>query len=156
MKLIVATAATLAAIGIAACAQDRFSEDDRDGLDLSNTQNLPGATENDDTLCSDGIDNDGDTLVDCADANCYPAFSPNGPTVCAVAAETDRDGMCFDGLDNDADGFEDCRDFDCENVPGCAENTDALCSDGVDNNRNGFVDCDDFSCSMSVTVTVCN
>jgi len=51
-------------------------------------------------LCSDGLDNDDDGLVDCEDGSCY--LDP-------TCGESD----CADGLDDDADGLTDCDDDDC-------------------------------------------
>ncbi len=51
--------------------------------------------------CGDGIDNDGDGLLDCEDGDC--ATDP------LCAGET----ICDDTLDNDNDGRADCMDEDC-------------------------------------------
>jgi hypothetical protein len=56
--------------------------------------------------CDDGLDNDGDTVADCADPECrwvLPCY----------------EDVCNDGLDNDHDGPADCADFDCMSLPGC-------------------------------------
>jgi len=50
--------------------------------------------------CTDGIDNDGDGLTDCADPECVGAVG------CVETA-------CADTLDDDRDGATDCDDFDC-------------------------------------------
>ena len=57
--------------------------------------------------CDDGVDNDGDFAVDCADADCA------GTVDCF---ESD----CSDGLDNDGDLSADCDDNDCASDPDCA------------------------------------
>jgi len=62
------------------------------------------------TNCSDGIDNDHDTLLDCLDPNCFNNAS------CANAAV---EIICNDGLDNDSDGSIDCIDTDCSPTPLC-------------------------------------
>lgn len=74
--------------------------------------------------CSDGIDNDCDGLVDCADPDC------GGLEFSGV--------NCGDGVDNDCDGLVDCTDPDCC----CSE----ICSDGIDNDCDGLVDCADPDC----------
>lgn len=56
--------------------------------------------------CSDGIDNDNDAVIDCADADCA-----NDP----VCHEAD----CSDGIDNDNDAAIDCADADCVSDPAC-------------------------------------
>ncbi len=53
--------------------------------------------------CSDGVDNDGDGLTDCADAACTTDSSCQLPP-----AE-----ICDNGLDDDLDGAADCSDSDC-------------------------------------------
>ena len=55
--------------------------------------------------CSDGIDNDGDGLLDCDDSDC------NGLDVCSLSESST--GACQDGVDNDGDGLTDCQDSDC-------------------------------------------
>ncbi len=61
--------------------------------------------------CSDGIDNDGDTFVDCAD------FSCNRSTFVTVCETTSA--QCDDNMDNDGNGFKDCDDRNCENTAAC-------------------------------------
>jgi hypothetical protein len=60
-------------------------------LPKPDTKPPPPKTE---TNCADGIDNDGDGLVDCKDSDC-PACTP---TPCPAGKE------CCDGIDNDGDG----------------------------------------------------
>jgi hypothetical protein len=62
--------------------------------------------------CNDGIDNDGDSFVDCDDWDCH-ATPP-----CGVAE------ICGDGIDNDGDSYVDCDDFDCDGSPGCNSTTE--------------------------------
>ncbi|MFT4627138.1 MAG: hypothetical protein ACI8PZ_005819 [Myxococcota bacterium] len=73
--------------------------------------------------CEDGIDNNGDGLVDCADP------------ICGCPGEPED---CFDGIDNDFDGDIDCEDIDCFNNDG----------DGFIAEICGGTDCDDsyFNC----------
>jgi large repetitive protein len=83
--------------------------------------------------CEDGIDNDGDLLIDELDPSCV--------------AGNDRESddpvkLCVDGLDNDGDGLIDSAD------PGCTGATDddefnggpAQCSDGIDNDGDAKTD----------------
>ncbi len=75
------------------------------------------------TTCTDGIDNDGDGLVDCADTqNCRAATSCGTGCVCGAGVPTES--QCDDGADNDRDGRTDCADSDC-NARTCA--TSRLC-----------------------------
>jgi len=93
--------------------------------------------------CSDGLDNDGDGLVDFpADCGCTDAAdnseAPNPAT------------ECNDGIDNDGDGLVDypadcgCTDV-CDNSE--APNPATQCNDGVDNDGDGLVDLADCGCS---------
>ena len=76
-------------------------------------------------ICGNGIDDDGDGLIDCDAPECFGQYCPE---------------VCDDGWDNDGDSFVDCADTDC---PPCPE----LCDDGLDNDRDGLVDCDDPDCA---------
>jgi len=92
------------------------------------------ATSATETVCFDGVDQDCDSRVDCADSDCQPLGNALGGvcdakgmtcsvnlgsgstcTVCsgnggrAEVAET----SCGDGFDNDCDGIVDCQDPDC-------------------------------------------
>ncbi|MFT3842660.1 MAG: putative metal-binding motif-containing protein [Myxococcaceae bacterium] len=66
-------------------------------------------------VCDDGIDNDNDGPVDCADGDCAGKICKNGGTCanhsCQGAAS--ENGLCSDGLDNDGDQLIDCADPDC-------------------------------------------
>lgn len=92
--------------------------------------------------CADGLDNDGDGLVDQQDPQCF------GPR----AAESDAGlgriatGSCANGLDDDQDGLIDRDDPDCvfasgvEEAVASIEPPGAVCSDDVDNDGDGRVD----------------
>lgn len=64
--------------------------------------------------CTDGLDDDGDGLTDCADDDCWGV----GP---CPAPPTDEVGLCFDEVDNDDDGATDCADDDCWGEPQCVQ-----------------------------------
>ncbi|HAN31308.1 MAG TPA: hypothetical protein DCQ06_06880 [Myxococcales bacterium] len=71
--------------------------------------------------CKDGLDNDGDTYIDCSDRSCrsadaWDAINQRHP--CQESFEPSDspaviNGICSDGKDNDGDGFTDCDDWDC-------------------------------------------
>jgi hypothetical protein len=97
-------------------------------------------------VCDDGIDNDGDHYVDCADPDCVNA--PN-----CFKCNNGKDpgpefgpGACNDGEDNDCDGLVDHDDPDCH---ASDYYTTEFC-DGVDQNGNGIID--DFSCRCASDV----
>lgn len=91
----------------------------------------PGTVETD---CNDGIDNDGDTLIDCMDVDCTDRIEGGVPT-CPED--------CDNAVDDDADGLVDCNDSECASSPACPE---VLCSDGLDNDGDGNSDCNDPDC----------
>ena len=91
-------------------------------------------------ICNDGIDNDGDHFVDCADPDCKNA--PNCLHCNGGADPTPEFGVdaCTDGKDNDCDGKVDCADPDCK----ASDYYLTECCNGIDENMNGIVD--DFNC----------
>lgn len=124
--------------------------------------------ENSITLCSDGIDNDGDGLVDCKDPDCKAVTIcwENTLLACNDLYDNDQDGLidcydsdcwqfsicfekgaqCSDGKDNDGDGLIDCADPSCSSSSNCFENSPITCSDGKDNDGDGLIDCQEASC----------
>jgi hypothetical protein len=84
--------------------------------------------------CSDGIDNDGDLLID------FPA-DPG----CPDAIQDFEDPACDDKISNDEDGL-----IDFPQDPGCysaAQNReDPACDDGINNDGDGLVDMADPGC----------
>jgi hypothetical protein len=96
-----------------------------------------------DPQCSDGIDNDGDDLVD------YPDdLGCDSPSDVSERAEPGSRYQCDDGIDNDGDGFIDYPDD-----PGCpfsyATIENPQCDDDIDNDGNGFTDFEDSKCQPS-------
>jgi|GEM_PF-5793413 len=65
-------------------------------------------------ICDDGVDNNGDTLVDCDDPVCAPDPESDDNS-CRFPEE------CSGGWDEDADGQTDCSDSDCAGEPECSE-----------------------------------
>lgn len=63
------------------------------------------------TDCANRVDDDGDSMVDCADADCQ------ADPACKVGQGPENtDARCSDWFDNDGDGLIDCDDPDCEGV----------------------------------------
>jgi hypothetical protein len=58
-------------------------------------------------ICDNGLDDDGDQLVDCADPECH------GAPGCTT------ESLCDDHEDNDLDGLADCLDPDCQGTAAC-------------------------------------
>jgi hypothetical protein len=80
-------------------------------------------------VCRDGIDNDGDTLID----------YPNDPG-CGAPSDTDEDPICNDGQDNDGDAK-----VDYPADPGCTaasdnDETNPECIDDLDNDGDELID----------------
>jgi hypothetical protein len=87
-------------------------------------------------VCDDGIDNDCDKAIDCADSDCK--------TDSACISEVIEEPVC---TDNDNDGYfttENCGKFnviDCnDNHPAINPGTTEVCNDKLDNNCNGEID----------------
>ena len=68
----------------------------------------PSIASAEEASCNDGTDEDGDTVTDCADADCFddPVCKPDGQP-------ENSNQRCGDWVDNDEDGQIDCDDSDC-------------------------------------------
>ncbi len=100
--------------------------------------------------CSDGLDDDGDQLIDCADPDWQNKSCDAGCT-CVDGGQVETG--CGDGLDNDGDGLKDCQDPDCENAScdgGCTcfdgGFRETGCNDSLDNDGDSKLDCFDPDC----------
>lgn len=81
-------------------------------------------------LCGNGVDDNGNGLIDCLDSQCW--------------ASTTCDEDCAGGGDEDRDGLVDCLDAaDCGGDSACVEQR---CADGTDDDADGDTDCDDWDC----------
>ncbi len=134
---------------------------------------VPSTVEVPSEICNDGLDNDLDGQVDCADSDCTADLACTGPTseICTDLIDNDFDGLvdcadsdcaadancqappteiCTDGIDNDGDGWADCSDSDCAGVGICGpEGKFDTCSDGYDNDGDGDIDCADSGCAKN-------
>lgn len=114
--------------------------------------------------CSDGADNDSDTLIDLADPGCTDANDldetdvpecsnlvdddMNGQTDfpddigCSSFADNDETGVaaCADTIDNDSDGDIDLADPGCVDVNDTSEADIPLCANGIDDDSDGQTD----------------
>lgn len=112
-------------------------------------------------VCGNGIDDDSDGALDCADLECKDdASCSKDKEICNDKKDNDLDGKvdCFDddcaaqvicqedcsnGEDDDGDSLTDCADTTCRGVdPVCGE----VCGDNIDNDLDGKFDCDDEDC----------
>ncbi len=80
-------------------------------LALSAIVLFPGAANAQETQCDNGVDDDGDTVYDCGDADCAdsPVCQPDGNP-------ENNNKRCGDWIDNDGDGMTDCDDSDCNGM----------------------------------------
>jgi len=131
--------------------------------------------------CDDGIDNDGDGLIDAADPDCQTPPTTEGPPgdpTCSDGIDNDQDGAtdgadsdcqtppttegppgdptCSDGIDNDQDGATDGADSDCQTPPTTeGPPGDPTCFDGIDNDQDGATDSDDSGCQTPPPPNLC-
>jgi hypothetical protein len=118
--------------------------------------------ESDESSCGDGLDNNCDGEVDCADFDCNDKTC-NGPgTACdhydfGGKDEVCDETACRDGKDNDGDGDVDCQDSDCDFCDdsgakcmpdGTCKETE--CDDYSDNDDDGKENCADPDCDGRV------
>ena len=111
-------------------------------------------------VCNNGVDDDGDTLIDAEDPGCIAAQR---------FTEDDSAGSdCNDGVDNDGDGFIDsaglilnededdeiiyAADYGCWMGGAEADNAATQCGDGIDNDSDAFTDALDTDCVTSATL----
>jgi hypothetical protein len=128
--------------------------DDQDPCTIDTCNALTGCTnifqfscpncpeEDTETQCTDQVDNDCDTYVDCDDPDC--SNDPNCQE-CVPEAEDENTQDCDNGIDDDCDGDVDCDDAGCANAPicnGCTPSTES-CTNGQDDDCDGLVDCED-------------
>jgi hypothetical protein len=98
-------------------------------------------TEDPETTCNDGLDNDCDGDYDCTDSDC--AADP--ACICVPDPE-----ICDDGIDNDCDELVDCDDPDCDDDDACyipppPEND--LCEDAI------LIECGETVSGQTITAT---
>jgi len=116
--------------------------------------------------CTDGVDNNGDGLVDCEDPTCSQFASCSGNEHCYNGVDDNGNGLidceddtcqglficqddiedCSNGKDDDNDGAVDCQDTACQNTNICKPGAEH-CSNGVDDDGDSLIDCDDPDCS---------
>lgn len=124
----------------------------------SDVIDLQTDSENTIVACSDGIDNDGNGLIDCDDPGCTETMGTAdapGPGMTVCAKTENNTYTCSDGIDNDGNGYVDCNDNSCKQLSVCCiksgteGTTIESCSDGIDNDCNRYVDCNDKACYNS-------
>jgi hypothetical protein len=94
--------------------------------------NYPFEVREVESVCTGGLDEDGDGLTDCQDDDC------SDDEACF------SEDVCDDEQDNDGDGQTDCEDPDCEQAGVCIPDED--CTNGLDDDLDGQTDCDDTDC----------
>ena len=100
--------------------------------------------------CADGLDNDGDGLVDAADPACWSLetwWDGRWSGLLIALDDEAADPPCFDRVDNDGDGRTDADDPECDGSLDDVEiGVEPDCSDGWDNDLDGQIDLDDPDC----------
>ena len=109
--------------------------------------------------CNDGVDNDGDGLVDDAnDPGCVNAQDGSEGPAADDNDTPEQAEACRDGRDNDGDGGIDTVDPDCDDA---FDNEEAAqtalsqpaepmeCDDGIDNDGDGFIDAADTDATLA-------
>ena len=124
---------------------------------VTNSLPQPGTTA---FQCNDGVDNDGDGLVDTADPECHAGGVLSGTYLPTYNSEQNGSTECNDTIDNDGDGLIDALDPECH-VGGDinngvylpahdSESTAATeCNDGIDNDGDNLIDSADPACHVS-------
>jgi cysteine-rich repeat protein len=89
--------------------------------------------------CRDGIDNDADGLLDCADL------------VDCGTADACQELVCNDGIDDNGNGDIDCADAQCAGNDACIE---LQCDDNLDNDTDNLIDCADGDCIFAANCAI--
>lgn len=129
---------------------DGFTVDPNQGANEGPFQLNVDIVPNPPELCGDGLDNDGDVYVDCADPDCTTTalcFNCNGGSPPEPEFAPMR---CTDGEDNDCDGTIDCGDEDCS----ASDVYVTECCNGIDETGNNVID--DFNCRCANTSECAN
>jgi hypothetical protein len=112
-------------------------------MDFSSVQ-MSGNSEGSLPSCQDGLDNDLDGLVDCADNGCFQNPAYNCPAIETQCALLGRTNCCANGTDDDNDTDIDCDDVaDCGSDPVCIPE---VCDNTTDDDGDGNIDCEDSDC----------
>jgi hypothetical protein len=125
------------------------ADNDRDGKsDFADPGcSFPGdRDEHSPIACDDGIDNDGDALIDYTPYAPPSTYAVGRDLGCTSPLDTSEIEACSDGVDNDRDGRIDMADAGCADPRDNDEYALAACNDHADNDRDGTVDAADPGC----------
>ena len=91
-------------------------------------------------LCSDGVDNNINGIVDCDEESCKQFKHCK-----------DKKEICDNQTDDDGDGKADCDDPDCAGASNCqpGEVKTEICDNQTDDDGDGKADCDDPDCASA-------
>lgn len=89
-------------------------------------------------VCDNKIDDDDNSLIDCADLACSTL----------PLCQTHTKEVCSNGIDDNNNGLADCADSACQGATFCRPERSAIeiCDNGLDDNHNGKTDCADSAC----------
>lgn len=99
-----------------------------------------------DEICNNGIDDDGDGRVDCKDLDCSSHPACQTPSREDQVPDLTVFESCSNNVDDDNDGLVDCDDPNCSDESVCRNGDPEDCSNGVDDDMDDLVDCDDPEC----------
>ena len=130
------------------------------------------------SMCSDGVDSDCNSYIDCNDNNCKSSqYCMSKSSEANQPVPEDDEDTCSNGKDDDMDGYIDCGDSGCAATAYCADvvasgvvepgirphdfdtwfevakldrycQEKRLCTNGIDDDKNGMTDCQEYQCHM--------
>ncbi len=132
-------------------------------------------------VCDNGIDDDGDGLIDCADPDCASSFTVNttatSPAICrgentTISASASggtgpytyawNNGLGNGVSQNISPLATTAYTVTVTSAPGCTSTAQVTitvnfcaenCTDGIDNDGDGLIDCDDPDCGLSIAAS---
>ncbi len=121
---------------------------------LYRIKNIPELAKADKEDCANGIDDDGDFLVDCEDPTCSEDEHCKGNSDKPEDPKPAEKEICDNTIDDDGNGFADCKDPACAEGEHCKGNGDGGNSDkpaDPEQNTDSEEDADSASESCSAT-----
>ncbi|MGD8312957.1 MAG: hypothetical protein PVJ66_10210, partial [Gammaproteobacteria bacterium] len=116
-----------------------------------------GSAEKGSNKCSDGIDNDGDTLIDCADPDCSnQSFCQTTTSTTTSTTSTSTTTTTSAASTTTTAGPTTTSSTSTTTTSTVFVANLEICDDTIDNNGNGDVDCDDSECVEDIGCVAAN